>query len=57
MWKVNFVDDAVAEREPDAGTAMIRSADAVLALDFQRGSIPGAPKAMEFFFIGYNSLP
>jgi hypothetical protein len=28
-----------------------------LALDGQRGSIPCAPKAMEFLFIGYNSLP
>jgi hypothetical protein len=28
-----------------------------LALDVQRGSIPGVPKAMEFLFIGYNILP
>jgi len=30
MWKINLVDDAVAEREPESGTAVIRRADALL---------------------------
>lgn len=30
MWKIDFVDDAVTEREPEAGTTVIRSANAVL---------------------------
>ena len=52
---IDLVDDAVAEREPDAGTAVIRSANAVLDAGRPRGSMPGAPKAMDLLsdvFIG-----
>jgi hypothetical protein len=44
---VNLVDDAVAEREPKPATGVIGRSNALFALEVQRGSIPGAPKATE----------
>jgi hypothetical protein len=42
---INFINDAMAQREPDTATGMIRCPYALFALEVQRGSIPGAPNA------------
>ncbi len=48
MRIIDFVDDAMAEREPDTATRMIEVPKPSFALEVQRGSIPGAPNATEF---------
>jgi hypothetical protein len=47
ILKIHLVDDAVAQREPDARTAVVRSADAVLGATRPAGLGAWRPEAEE----------
>ena len=56
-WKINFIQNAVAQREPHPAVRLSAVPTPLLALEVQRGAMPGHPGALIIESLTVSSGP